>query len=364
MKQSMLSILRCFDAVCEHLPAFGPFQPSRGWFSAYEELCNGKLEGEVLFHSQVPGPEPENSITVRSALNQARFQPWPAFWTKSDNALLLGRNALWRNDKNKFCLEAAYHTRERRRIREDSLFARSWVGDAEALPGAWTSVVSNWGDGRNYFHWLLDNLTRLMARNQLPEGTRILIPSGLPSFARETLELLGLVESCTPVSGRPLRPERFYFCSPVAMTGVWNPAGFNWLRNQFSPYFSQPMSQGRIFLTRRGTNRIPADLAEIEELFQQSGFRIIDPGSLTVREQIQLASGATAIAGIHGAAMANLLWCRPATPVLEIFGSSYLNGCYEQISLQGNLDYSSSILGENHAYDDMRNWIKKASAPN
>jgi capsular polysaccharide biosynthesis protein len=231
------------------------------------------------------------------------------------------------------------------------------------LPGAWTSVLSNWNDGRNYFHWLLDGLTRLAVREQLPEPTKILIPANSPGFVTETIRLLGLEDQAVPAPGACLQPERFYFCSPSAMTGVWNPQGYQWLRRKFSPYFAETDSGQPVFLTRRGASRLPDNLAEIEAFFLSQGFRIVDCGSLSVHDQIRAISGAPAIAGLHGAAMTNLLWAAPETPVLEIFQPGYLNACYEQIAFQGSLAYEHAARRAGDALGKIGSWCSSLKLP-
>ncbi|MEK7950828.1 glycosyltransferase family 61 protein [Luteolibacter soli] len=225
---------------------------------------------------------------------------------------------------------------------EDKLLAHMLPQKSRHLTGAWTSIASNWGDGRNYFHWITDNLTRLFVRESLPESARVLLPISTSPYIRETLEILGIAELCESPRETNLCVERFYFCSPVAMSGVWNPLGFDWLRKSFSPCFGAVGSGPAVFLTRRGSNRIPAFLETIEALFRKAGFKILDCGKLTVREQISAVSAAPAIAGIHGAAMTNILWASPTTPVLEVFEPSYLNACYEQIAFQGGLRYAAT----------------------
>jgi len=115
--------------------------------------------------------------------------------------------------------------------------------------------------------------------------------------------MLGLAHLAQTAPSACVRPERFYFCSPTAMTGVWNPLGFDWLREKFTPFRSPAASGPPIFLTRRGNSRAPQKLEQIESIFSKHGFQIIDCGSLTVTEQIRITSAAPAIAGLHGAAM-------------------------------------------------------------
>jgi capsular polysaccharide biosynthesis protein len=191
----------------------------------------------------------------------------------------------------------------------------------------------------------------------LPEPVRVLVPDSNARYVRESLEMLGISEVCEAPVATCVRPERFYFCSPLAMTGVWNPLGFDWLRERFSPYFRAAGSGRPVFLTRRANSRVPEELPRIEAMFSQAGFEVVDCGKLGFREQLELASGAPAIAGIHGAAMSNILWARPGTPVLEIFQPAYLNACYEQIAYQGKLDYTAYVLEGASPLRKIEDWL-------
>jgi hypothetical protein len=359
-RATLLKAFRGFDRITAKLPSAGPFHPVKGEFSAHRLLLEGRLDGNVLRDRQAPGPCPPGSMTERSGLGQHDHQPWPVFWTRSDDARLTGALRQWRDPAGRVCIEGNYHLLQRRRLGVDRLLAPWFPGPETALEGAWTSLASNWGDGRNYFHWITDNLTRLLVREQLPESTRILLPRTTAPYIGETLDLLGLRQACDNPPATHLLPERYYFCSPVAMTGVWNPLGFDWLRERLRKYFRPPASGPPVFLTRRASTRVPGELPEIERIFANAGFEIIDCGTLGVRQQIELTSGAKAVAGLHGAAMTNLLWSPPGTPVLELFLPSYLNACYEQIAFQGGLHYTHRVLGED-SLDDLASWCGSAA---
>lgn len=319
------------------LPRIGSFRPLRGTFSAFNDMENGKLDGELLAARQEPGVCEDASMTDLAKFRQHDHQPWPVFWTRSDDATLVGRRHLWRNSRDLLCEESVYHHPKRITLGEDLWHAQLFVPKPKFLLGAWITLGSNWNDGRNYFHWVMDGLTRLLVRENLPEQTKILIPSAAHRYVAETLKLLGLKDQTFELQETSLCPERYYFCAPTAMTGVWNPLGSNWLRERFSPYFGEKNSGSPVFLTRRGGARIPENLAEIETMMIANGFEIVDCAQLSVREQIHILSSAPAIAGLHGAAFTNILWASTGTPVLEIFEPGYLNGCYEQIASQGGL---------------------------
>ena len=348
-----------FDSAVGHLPKIGCFRPVRGAFSAWEDLQSGKSDGATISARQSVGPCPVASITERAGMLQNDHQPWPIFWVSSDDARLVGAMLHWRDPQDRLCREGMFNLLHRRRLREDRFFAQILVAKAAPLSGGWTSITSPWCDGKNYYHWMLDGLTRLLARDALPEAAGILLPRGLPKFAEETIDLLGLRGKTLVAGSDCIRPERYYFCSPTAMTGVWNPVGYRWLREAFASCFSKAGSMPPVFLTRRGRERIPENLQAIENAFIKHGYEVIDCGAITVSEQIAKISGAPAVAGLHGAAMTNILWARPGTPVLEIFQPQYLNACYEQIAFQGQLDYTHLVLEGENPLRTIEEWLDR-----
>ena len=72
-------------------------------------------------------------------------------------------------------------------------------------------------------------------------------------------------------------------------------------------------------------------------LLARHGFQPVDMGSLPNADQAALVGNATHIVGLHGAALANLLHCRPGTRVLEVHSpdhttlafacTAYVTGC-------------------------------------
>lgn len=357
MKSLALSSLNAMHQAAGYLPKMGNFRPLRGTFSAYEALQKGHLKGQIIQERQAPGKCPPGSMTEKAAFQQHDHQPWPVFWTRADDAHLIGNMFHWRNPRDELCLEAVYQHPRRLKLREDTFTAQTLLPKIERLEGAWTSIASNWNDGKNYYHWLLDGLTRLAVRDHFPEDTKIIIPENTSPYVTETIHLLGLTKTVFSPKSRAVAPEKFYFSAPTAMTGVYNPLGYDWLRKSFAKYLAPQNSGNPIFLTRRGNARIPANLHALENLFTSKGFEILDCGSLKVQEQIHKVSAAPAIAGLHGAAMTNILWAAKGTPVLELFQPNYLNGCYEQIAFHGELDYTATVITTDKPLKGTEEWL-------
>ncbi len=169
MKPFLLKFARAFDRICGKLPAVGIFRPLRGSFSGIERLEKKLLQGELLHRSQQPGPCPPGSMTERSGMHQNDHQPWPVFWVRADRARLVGNAFQWRDGSDLQCSEGVFHHLQRHSLRGDRLFAQILVRKPAALPGAWTSLSSNWSNGKNYYHWMLDSLTRWDLQDVLVE---------------------------------------------------------------------------------------------------------------------------------------------------------------------------------------------------
>jgi hypothetical protein len=342
-----------------YLGPIGRFQPLRGYFSAYQLLKKKKISGAILKERQSTRADIAASINERAGYNQHAPEAWPIFWTLSENSRLTGQYLLWRDYESKGCLEASYGFTKRMNIRSQRFFDNAYLDKPEKLSGAVTSLLTNWTSGNNYYHWIIDALPRLAIRESLPETTRIIIPNSSMRFVQESISLLGLEDLCIIPTSNHLICERFYFISPTAQTGHWNPFAYDWLRRKFSTYFSSSSSISRLFFTRKGCKRIPNNIGEIEALFERNGFYIVDAGKLTMIEQIALSSSARCIAGLHGAAMTNLIWSKKQIPILEIFESTYLNACYENIAVYNECYYHYIFCDISDAQHHITQWISE-----
>jgi len=307
-----------------YLGPIGRFQPLRGYFSAYQLLKKKKISGAILKERQS---------------------------TRADIAASINERA-----------EASYGFTKRMNIRSQRFFDNAYLDKPEKLSGAVTSLLTNWTSGNNYYHWIIDALPRLAIRESLPETTRMIIPNSSMRFVQESISLLGLEDLCIIPTSNHLICERFYFISPTAQTGHWNPFAYDWLRRKFSTYFSSSSSISRLFFTRKGCKRIPNNIGEIEALFERNGFYIVDAGKLTMIEQIALSSSARCIAGLHGAAMTNLIWSKKQIPILailEIFESTYLNACYENIAVYNECYYHYIFCDISDAQHHITQWISE-----
>jgi capsular polysaccharide biosynthesis protein len=220
--------------------------------------------------------------------------------------------------------------------REHPIFLRSRLPAIEEVAGN-LAVLATRGGSTNYYHFLVDVLPRLGVLEAtlpgttpdawyLPDGTR---------YQRELLALLGLDTSTLVATGkhRAVRADTLLVPSlpnPEELAPGWLVA---WLRERL-PAVATGDKPRRIFVTRGGrphTRRLQTEPALWPQL-ERLGFVRIDPGAMSVRDQIDHFAAAEAVIGVHGAALTNLVFASPGVRVLELFAPAYLKHCFWAIT--------------------------------
>ncbi len=115
----------------------------------------------------------------------------------------------------------------------------------------------------------------------------------------------------------------------------------------------------KIYVTREDSNyRKILNEADVVTLLRDNGYRVINPQLYEINEQIEIFSNADKIIAPHGSNLANIIFCKPGTEILEITPSfrdsekvlknRYLNLC--QINnLNHNKIVSDTVEVENHS---------------
>jgi capsular polysaccharide biosynthesis protein len=154
---------------------------------------------------------------------------------------------------------------------------------AEALQIPRATVFVSWGGLHSYAVFLLNDLPALVAAARPIVVEAPIVRLGEAAFAAPALEATR---------------ERI-------LTNVAVP--------------DDPGAPKRIYVSRRGALRGPLlNEAELEAALEARGFMIVRPEAWSIRDQIILFHRAETVVGATGVAMANVLFCRPGTKVVEI----------------------------------------------
>jgi capsular polysaccharide biosynthesis protein len=208
------------------------------------------------------------------------------------------------------------------------------------LKGKYCSLVNHWQKTPNYYHWLMNVLPKLELYNDLEEDRRILINDGLLGYQIESLKHLGLWEKCIVAPSNHLIVENFLFVPHTSMAYGLNPQAINYLRTGFlREDQKQNKGERKIYLSRKNASRSAVNEDEVNELFRENGWDIVDGAKHTLLEQVDIFSRASHICGLHGAGLLNLIWAGKETRITEFFPNSRMVASNENIAAYLGMDY-------------------------
>jgi capsular polysaccharide biosynthesis protein len=213
--------------------------------------------------------------------------------------------------------------------REHPIYLRPTLGSTEHVNGTVLSLTTR-GTAGNYYHFLFDSIGRYGVLEEcLPDATfdAVVVPHA-SGYQRQLLEL-------AKITGRWIQPRRGLTISADRMLVPSNPnwaldappSTVDWLRHRLQPSAAAIGGPYRLYLTR-GT--VPRTRRYVQEPqlwphLEKRGFTRVDPGSLTVQQQIDVFSRAEAIVAPHGAGLTNVTFSPPGVKVLELFASTYVH---------------------------------------
>jgi capsular polysaccharide biosynthesis protein len=194
---------------------------------------------------------------------------------------------------------------------------------------------------QNYCHWMFEVLPRvdLFRRSGIPIDT-FMVDTRTAPFQHETLAKLGVDEGAVLELGDRLHisaPELAVCYSPCSFHGrSWSSA---FLREEFLGDAS-PRGKDRLYISRgnaKGRGIVNED--EVRDVLSEFKFREFVADRWSVAEQAEAFASAEVIAGPHGGAMTNLVFCNPGTKVIEFFAPSFVMPWFYYLSSQCDLDY-------------------------
>ncbi|MCX6838547.1 MAG: glycosyltransferase family 61 protein [Verrucomicrobia bacterium] len=322
--------------------------PMRGLISLNE--LDGYVQMDSIRHderlvAQVLNCEEGNAwqLSLKQSTHNVEACTWVA---RHDNASVLGRHGsviIWKEGQGLLLSDVSYafDSSGWNRVRHPDLQRRHLPG-FERIRGE--AVVISCPYANNYFHFLFDSLPRLLDLDENSSCQVIL--NDERSFQREYYELLGLsLERRVPVSGSShWKPDELIVPSiplpELNMLGAVAPHACDFLRQimNHSRVCAQSSPARKIWIGRR-SGRNYANAEAVSEWLVRHAFIECFLEELSVMEQIALFRDADVVAGIHGAGLANLVYCRPGTRVVEVLPEHWGWPFYRSLSAAVGLDY-------------------------
>ncbi|MHC5795242.1 glycosyltransferase family 61 protein [Lacisediminihabitans sp. FW035] len=182
----------------------------------------------------------------------------------------------------------------------------------------------------NWYHWLIEYLPRvLMIDPEISPDIPLLITPRTPASGLAALRAITDRPLVSIDPGRLQRVETLHVVAPPVQvldtTRVpWseglslNPEPLRLLRSAWG-LTDEPIIGGRkIFLSRKSAHRGLLNEAELVDLAVANGLEIVEPGTMTFEDQLELFSSSSLVAGASGAVMANYLMMSRGSRVIAL----------------------------------------------
>lgn len=197
----------------------------------------------------------------------------------------------------------------------------------------------------NFSHWLHDALPLLLALLQTGRIVKKVEVHHTAIFSvhvRRWLDLLGV--KCSLLSSE----TKIEINYPLAWTSLVHPKGLETLRVHIDAAKKKhTYSRELILLVLRNqfgpslqSSRNLETMNELANLLADLGAETVYLDNMPILQQIALFNSARAIIATHGAALGNVVFCKPGCVVFEISSPLFWNSTFAEIGAYLGLDYS------------------------
>ena len=209
--------------------------------------------------------------------------------------------------------------------------------------------------GNNYFHWLFDIIPKLfIIDNKI--GLKNIDHFFLPDTRKWQLSSLSILDIDKNKIINSKTNTHISADNIIATSHPWYKNGYilneakflpKWIIDEvnlkFSSFAKKFDCNSYFFIDRRESPYKHCQIInddEIKEYLKKKNFSIYKVGELSFFEQIYLFQNAKKIIGAHGAAFANLAFCKPGTQIIEIIPENHPNTVDQTISSYKMLDFN------------------------
>jgi capsular polysaccharide biosynthesis protein len=232
------------------------------------------------------------------------------------------------------------------------LFSKSRPNLEEAII---VSTSGQWG----YYHFLMDFVPRLLLiQPKIKSSDKILVSNNLTVFQNEFFELANIEDKLILLEKRD-KIKISKIISPLFTSQIGNPTYYTikLIRDFFLnklcdlTYDCQP---NNIYISRsRAKTRRIINEVELEKTLKNYQIRTIHLEDLGLMEQCGLFANIDFVIAPHGAGLANLVFAKKGTRVIELFSKNHLEACFYRLSTMNELNYSFIVHDSYNQQNDM-----------
>jgi len=214
-----------------------------------------------------------------------------------------------------------------------------WMGPPTPVAGRTAVVAVNLGKG--YAHWLLEEFPRWLSLRG--DDAENVIAHDRAPFIGEVCALAGFKQRVVSATRHGHWVCETLVIPPVVEVGSERTVT---TLKEFARGCGVPVSAlgEKLYITRENaTRRRVSNEAELWTRLAARGFVKLRLEELTWREQAAAFAAARVVVSPHGAGLANVVFCREGTRVVEFFNREYVNPCFERWARAARLDYRAVV---------------------
>ena len=263
-------------------------------------------------------------------------------------------------------------------IKENIVFKKGTPRKLRNLNGSVLSLLTGGAGNENYFHWLSDVLPRLALCDRtvsLSEIDYFLLPDDVKKFQSETLDCLNIPKNkrLSSKKFRHIKAKKLIVTDHPVVTSVRGIKDTHkipgwiilWLRNVFLNKNTaiNKKHKNKIYIDRSETtnnfqpSRFISNEDEIKKYLLKNNFILAKLHEMKFSEEIDLFYNAECVVGLHGAGLANIVFCKPGTRVIELINTN-TGSMYEIIAKKNDLNYTSIVVEAKQSFSDQQGQIK------
>lgn len=177
----------------------------------------------------------------------------------------------------------------------------------------------------NIAHILTFVVPRLLAAQKMCDQVTVVLRSNAHNMAKNVYKLLGASILCTDkdINGKLILADDQ---SPGAYEGCYNS-----LFGELTFEGFNPQTPEKVFISRKGTRSLINE-SEVEQTLQAYGFKKYYFEDIPISEQWSVARNAKVIVGMHGAALASLVFNTNKVKLIELFHPGYVVDMYRHMA--------------------------------
>lgn len=217
------------------------------------------------------------------------------------------------------------------------------------VSGSCLSITSTYSG--NYFHFLIDSLPRLHlffeAGYSFSDIDNIYLPSPESEHSKVVLDQLEIPKSkiIWADDGEGVIADKLIATSYPGQFQNYP----NWVSTFYKDRFesNSKVVNRRLYINRQGLTRNLANADQLADILDKYGFENYSPGDHL--EQWKDFQEAEIILAPHGAALSNMVFCRPGTKILEVIPSDQVRIYFYSLARACDLQYGY-LIGESVAH--------------